>query len=699
MLKKYIWNRELNIIAGFVKALIIIQTLVLLGGYSFDTVLPYIFLMQFFYYFINDSKWNKKEIIICSCVGIILGGFQFLESTDMNLQTLVSIMGGALLCKFIIGVLKRWEEYNTKIKVIALFLTVIVAVDLNYEGFLLNDYSVINLLTTITVIFIIYYTIIKYIEGTKENRLNWKNFVIIVGAIIFSFFSTMGHIAVFIERKSGGQFLFLLSLFCWFILYYISLMTFDNIIKEIPIYKQSIKERKQIFFVGCFAFLGTIANFIPYFLAYYPGVIEYDSWVQMGQVLGDPYNNHHPWIHTVIIKFFYEIGLALFQSENKAVAFYTAFSVSLMAFSITCVIVYLYKKNVSPIYLILLFLIYATSPINGIYAVNMWKDVPFSAISLIFLVHLSNMRDNNLSGRNNKFEWPFFIILSFFVCFLRNNGLYAYILLLPFLFFVFRKDVKRLTIVVGIIILAGIIYKGPIFKHFQVKESETIVSLSIPAQQIAAVIAENGILKSEQKELLEQIIDLDQVPEKYFGSIHCSDGIINLVKQKGNQQLIDENKKEFFNLWFQLGLQNKSIYLRAFIDQTEGYWYHKITYPFIWATYIYENGSGICRESKIPQKYTIAISQFLEMYEKHFWKYYSSGFFVYFFLFCFIIAIANKGKFIIVYIFNLGIWLTLIVATPVYADFRYIYIIYLSLPFLFLLLALDLKNCKKSYIS
>lgn len=49
----------------------------------------------------------------------------------------------------------------------------------------------------------------------------------------------------------------------------------------------------------------------------------------------------------------------------------------------------------------------------------------------------------------------------------------------------------------------------------------------------------------------------------------------------------------------------------------------------------------------------------------------------------------NKSKHLVIYLWNIGIWLTLIVATPVYADFRYAYAIFLAIPFLIFVTIVD----------
>lgn len=174
-----------------------------------------------------------------------------------------------------------------------------------------------------------------------------------MGAILFAVFVTLGHISVFegklVDYRVTGSFIgsIIIAFICWVSLFYICFEEFYRIINRISLTHEEKGGIYRIrpFGVGFLSFLFIVLCYIPFFLRYYPGIIEYDSWMQMIQVLGAPYSNHHPWLHTMIIKAIYETGIFLFHSENRAIALYSCFSISLLAFSFSCVIGYLYKKR------------------------------------------------------------------------------------------------------------------------------------------------------------------------------------------------------------------------------------------------------------------------------------------------------------------------------------------------------------------
>lgn len=83
------------------------------------------------------------------------------------------------------------------------------------------------------------------------------------------------------------------------------------------------------------------------------------------------------------------------------------------------------------------------------------------------------------------------------------------------------------------------------------------------------------------------------------------------------------------------------------------------------------------------------IRGYLDAYKKHFDEYLSVGLFIYLFFACLMCAVQKKSNYLIAYLPALGIWGTLLIATPVFADLRYAYAIYLAVPFLTCLTAVD----------
>lgn len=694
--------KQLDIFLYFGMGLVMIQALAITGGFTFDSVVPYMVLLIIISFWQEKPVIKKKIVFLNVILSLVYVALYLLGEYDF-LKGAIVFAGGFLAACYFYCKIKEFRV-NKQAVIGTSLLIILIFFNLIQEGFIgITGQRLSGLISLVMILGVLYLglynTISRIVQSRKISGYN------VAGAFLFAVFATLGHMSVFEGRLADYKITtsfaasVLIAFLCWISLFYVCFEEFYNIINRISFKRSQEKGgdcRVRPFWVGVVSFFVIVMCYIPFFLRYYPGIIEYDSWMQMVQVLGAPYSNHHPWLHTMIIKAIYETGVFLFHSANRAIALYSCFSISLLAFSFSCVIGYLYSKKVKVKFLIFLLAAYALSPINGIYSVIMWKDIPFAAVCLLFLLLLVYMKDKGTEGKLRFFHWMLFVVLSFMVCFLRTNGFYAYLLLIPFVIYSFHSKKIQAVVSIGLVLALAVIYKGPVFNHFGVTEPDTIESLSVPAQQVAAVIAYGGKVSEEQKELLEDIVSLEDVPEAYLGSVHCSDSIKDLVRLKGEQEQISRNKFAYLNLWFQMGLQNKYIYVKAFIDETSGYWYHKITYPFIWVTYVMENGSGINRECKVSPALEQKISDYMENYKEHFWKYYSNGLFTYLLFLCFITAMRNGSRNLVIYLWNLGIWLTLIIATPVYADFRYAYAIFLAVPFLIYITIADVPEERKA---
>lgn len=663
--KKNIWeyifekNDGFPVVAAFFAGLICVQFFKVIGTISFDFALPYLILIFLMYGFLH-KYW-------------------------------------------IFSIFSRWRETEDICgKLTAAAVTATAILGIVTEGALRGN-TVLSFAGSFLLSLILYFYIwfVMQVQGRMQKRNLYsikKNYAVYLTAALFAVFCATGKKDIFeVQRWSGWICTFVGE----YVLFYLCLKCCREIFENIPVRKKKMENsdadcrgikkviHNRAFIWGTAVFAVTCLVDAVFLLAFFPGVMEYDSFVQMCQVYGTEYSNHHPWLHTMLIRLIYETGYTLLGSYNRAFALYCVFQILILAFAFACVLGYLAKKGVRDVYLLLIGAVYILSPINQMYSITMWKDIPFGVTVVLFTVLLCVMRDYLEEGHSNKWCWFAFIPIGFGLCFFRSNGLYVFLGMIPFLIWAFWKQKRAVLSVIAVILALGVVYKGPVFEHFQVKEPDPIESLSIPAQQIAAVISYDGEISEEQKRLLSEVVELEKVPEAYLSSTTCSDAIKNLVRETDNQEYIGEHAGEFVETWVSLFFDNPRIYVEAFIDETRGYWYHNTKFPFIWATYIQENGMGIDRASQLPEKMVQGIRGYLDAYKKHFDEYLSVGLFIYLFFVCLMCAVQKKSNYLIAYLPALGIWGTLLIATPVFADLRYAYAIYLAVPFLTCLTVVD----------
>ncbi len=419
---------------------------------------------------------------------------------------------------------------------------------------------------------------------------------------------------------------------------------------------------------------------LPYYLYQYPGIMTPDSINQFTQVLGiAPYSNHHPWIHTMLFGLFYHIGYALTGNMVTAVSFYTFFQMCLLAGSISYFISTLRIRRIRPFVLLLITAFYALIPYHAVFSVTIWKDIPFAAAVLFFsctILRLIYMERIRLP------EIALFIISGIMICLFRSNGWYAFLLALPFLLFAYRKKAKIFYPALLVILCTAVIVKYPVMKAFRVEQPDFIESVCIPMQQITAVICNDRELTDQQLALVENVVDLTYIKDLYNPTF--ADNIKELVRA-GNQDYLTAHKKEFLRLWIELGLRYPGDYLTAYVKQTYGYWYPDSFYLVAEAEGVSATKYGVSHTPLIGgplvikgKEIAIKLGSMVPIYG----TLWSMGVACWIMLFSIgTVIIRRENHKLICYLPSIALLITVLIATPVATEFRYVYFMVLCLPF------------------
>ena len=424
-----------------------------------------------------------------------------------------------------------------------------------------------------------------------------------------------------------------------------------------------------------------IATFdlIVLFCAKYPGVLSPDSISQMGQILSKSYSNHHPYYHTQIIHIMVSIGFRLFGNINAAVAVYNVFSVCVMAFCFAYVVYTIFQIRHSLKLAVGIFIWYLIMPFHIMYSFTMWKDVFFGAVVTLYVV--SVFRILREVGKHWWVDGIIMLCSAMGMCLLRSNGWFAFVLSTFIFGIILGKKNKKILAIFGGVIVVSFVLKHPVLEVLHVAQPDKIESLSIPTQQIARVIADGKKITSKQKELLSKVVDVNAIPEIY--SSHISDPMKGLIRVKGNQEYISQHKGDFIKLYLQIGFAYPQKYVEAWIDQTRGYW--NAGYPYWrWSVGVFDNSFGIEGVEKVELAGRI-LEGYLWLYENVplLQIFVSIGFHVWLVILSTYIAFCRRDS-VVFYISipHLMVILSLLVATPVFSEFRYAYAIFCSMPFI-----------------
>lgn len=433
-------------------------------------------------------------------------------------------------------------------------------------------------------------------------------------------------------------------------------------------------------------FVILLACWLPWFLYNFPGVMTPDSLSQYSQAMGlTGLNNHHPVAHTLLIQAFLSLGNALFHNTYAAIACYTVFQMLAMAFILLYAICVLYRNGAGKKLCFLFLLFYALVPYNGIFAVTMWKDILFSGFMLLLLLSIWQLQKLAEAGTALT-EKPtlllLFLLSGLLVCLMRSNGLYVFLLTVPFLLWSFRRQWKLMVPAAVLVLSCAFLIKGPVYTAMGVEMPAFSESLSIPAQQIARVVYEGRELTGEQIELLGRTVDYDSIADYYQPKL--SDPVKALI-QYGHPEYLETHKGEYLKLWIQLGLRYPADYWNAFVDQTKGYWFPAAP-DLLTNEGISPNDLNLTAQPILRGQYIWKIVEIISKLYTIFPLYgllYSIGAFTWAALFFFVNCLLNgRKKNGLLFVPCFAVLLTLLAATPVASDMRYAYSLILAMPLL-----------------
>lgn len=419
-----------------------------------------------------------------------------------------------------------------------------------------------------------------------------------------------------------------------------------------------------------------------YWMNWFPALISKDTYTQMQQALGvEPYSNHHPWLHTMVIKACMGIGRLVCGSSQAGAAFTALASLLVSSILVILILKYYYKRAASGVW-VLAAAIFIFDPIHCVYAITIWKDVLFAYALLAFCFMLMVMEEQlRQQGKLKPYMWFLYVAVSFVFCFSRTNGLYAWIFTLPFLLWHYRKNLKPWLISTLVCVLLIIGYKGWLLPHFQVTEPDMVESLSVPLQQIAFTIQNGGEFSEYDTSVINSIVDMESMGRRY--DAHISDPVKNLIRDYGSQEYIAQNKLDFIKMYISVGVKNPTDYIAAFLNQSRGYWHQKMSNYIYFSEGVHRYAAelGIYRAPFFPSRISAAADKLMDKYCDIWHMFWSLALSMYVVLILLVYSSARKRS-CFYFLPVIGVFITLVVATPVNDEFRYAYGIYLSLPLL-----------------
>lgn len=340
-------------------------------------------------------------------------------------------------------------------------------------------------------------------------------------------------------------------------------------------YLEKVGDRRLFLFVWIFTFV----SWIPAYLILYPGVLSYDMISQVSSALGEITNNHHPILHTWLIRFFMKTGDSLFSGYESGIGLLSLLQMVTLSYALTRLVFLLKKKKVPILIVIFTALLSALWFMNACLSVTMIKDTLHAAFLVLFACHFTEIVTNPSEYSRQKRNLFILPVISFLMCAFRNNGIHIYIFCFAALFLLRITQIKKAKAYIALIaaillpVISYKIYTGPVFEALGIAPGQVREALSVPIQQLQRVaVGRADELTDEQTERMGYYIDNLEWMEPFPGRMY-DPFFADPAKSCFYSDHYNDDPAAFWKFYLQTGVQFSKEYVAAFLSNTLGYWY------------------------------------------------------------------------------------------------------------------------------
>lgn len=425
---------------------------------------------------------------------------------------------------------------------------------------------------------------------------------------------------------------------------------------------------------------GILAVYWVYLLlSAYPGFFNPDTSAAFAEIQKGVYSFRNPVYYTFFIEGCLRIGYLLGRTGNDALVIYSFLQTAAMAACFAYVLVTLHERNVPFNWLLALGAVYAVVPCYLGTAVSIWKDTPFSIAAAFICIawYRIAMKVGNTVG-----NYSVYAISAIAFCLSRTNGWYSFLAIFLIVLVFARLRNWKLLGISAVVLFGTWILLNPVMDRIGSRGIDYLEILSTPLQQVARVVWCDYDLQPEDVALLNEVLDLEMVAEKFWP------GTVDPIKFKcfrlENLAFFREHFGEYTALWLRWAVRYPADFLKAWVDLTKGYW------SIGWGYYDYHCLASMSEYAPLgiePIRFYGSLSQklnrLLEGLEKSVLlrPFFSSGLQFWTMLGCMLIQWRNRRKSWVVGIPALVILAGLWLCTPFFCLYRYAYVIAFIVPF------------------
>lgn len=434
---------------------------------------------------------------------------------------------------------------------------------------------------------------------------------------------------------------------------------------------------------------------LPYLLAYWPGVILGDTLSSIRQALGiTRLNNRHPFCYTIFLRICFRIGQALSDGNTLGYVLYTILQMLYVSFCLAYLLNWVWRHGrFGRIVAIVFTALFGLLPYFAAFSVAGWKDPVFSASVAalsVFLLHHS-LHGNQKPSRLSRIIYAF---LLFIMVFIRHNGIAiaAVVAMWQLAAWLIRRKPRGFAAVTAGVICLYLIITGPVYDYLDIWTDKREAN-ALCIQQLARVAAVGGEMDAEEEAFLDGMLPMELYAEAYRP---CCVDLLKWDEHFNSDAFSDD----FYRHWFSLMLKNPRLYFEAWELNTFGFW--TLNQPEINAKASNLKGGAIRNtlSSGVEEMHELGIEfanllgddRLREVFPLDSW-FLPIGWTVWMLAFlCVCIALKGQKRLFCGLLPALGLTIPLVIGTPIAYWMRYIVALHYLLPVWLVILGLKKEN-------
>lgn len=316
-----------------------------------------------------------------------------------------------------------------------------------------------------------------------------------------------------------------------------------------------------------FAFFVLLLCWVPVWLAFYPGTFRYDADTQFFSYMDGMLTTHHPLLHTLLMSWILDLGNTL-DSLTLGVALYDGLQLALTAAILAYACVWLRRRGAPTALRVAVLALFALLPLYPLWAFSATKDVLFGGFVLLLCLQMVDLWCDGAVWFRSPVRVGLFALTAVLMMLLRNNGVYAFCLALPFAVFVAKGRRARTALLFAVCVALYLGANQLLMTACDAEGGSTVEMLSIPLQQTMRA-ATRGTVSDDDREMLSELFWEYEGDWADLYTPLCADN----VKWNLDEDVLSADPGGYLALWARVGRQNPRLYLEAFLEQNLPYFY------------------------------------------------------------------------------------------------------------------------------